>query len=191
MPGSPTPSERERTDAEARAREKEEQAKLPYKWTQTIKDLDVTVPVAGNLRGKDIDVVMTKTKLKVGVKGQEPVIDGELTHPILVDESTWTLETITNQKEISLHLDKSQKQTWWPALTTNAPYKLDTSKIVPENSKLGDLDGETRGMVEKMMYDQRQKEMGKPTSEEEGKMEMLRKFQAQHPEMDFSGAKIS
>ncbi|KAI4252216.1 MAG: hypothetical protein LQ352_004408 [Teloschistes flavicans] len=201
MPGSPTPSERERKDAEARAREKEEQAKLPYKWTQTIKDLDVTVPVAGNLRGKDIEVVMTKTKLKVAVKGQEAVIDGDLTHPILADESTWTLETVssptstttttTTTKEISLHLDKSNKLEWWPALTTNSPYKIDTSKIVPENSKLGDLDGETRGMVEKMMYDQRQKEMGRPTSEEEGKMEMLRKFQQQHPEMDFSGAKIS
>ena len=75
MSSSPTPSERERSDAEARAREKEEQAKLPYKWTQTIKDLDVAVPVAGNLRGKDIEVVMTKTKLKVAIKGQEPFID--------------------------------------------------------------------------------------------------------------------
>ncbi|KAF2161750.1 hypothetical protein M409DRAFT_27807 [Zasmidium cellare ATCC 36951] len=189
-PASPPPEERERLDKEAKQKEQEEQSKLPYKWTQTIGDVDLSATIPANIKGKDLDVKIAKTSLKAGIKGQEPIIDGPLPHPIHVDESTWTLETTSSGKELSIHLDKTNKMEWWAHVVTTAP-KIDTSKITPENSKLSDLDGETRSMVEKMMYDQRQKEAGQPTSEEQKKMELLRKFQDQHPEMDFSNAKIS
>ncbi|KAI9762807.1 MAG: hypothetical protein M4579_000160 [Chaenotheca gracillima] len=180
----------EATQKAAAAKEAAEQAALPYKWSQTIGDLDITVPIPNNMRGRDLVVEIGKTKLKAGIKGKEPVIDGQLPHAIRQDECTWTLETLSSSdKELAIHLDKMNKMEWWPHVITSAP-KIDTSKITPENSKLSDLDGDTRGMVEKMMFDQRQKEMGKPSSDEQKKMDMLKKFQDQHPEMDFSKAKM-
>jgi hypothetical protein len=74
-PASPTPSERERKDAEDRKREEEEQAKLPYKWTQSLTEADVTVPIAANYKARDLIVELKKMKLKVQIKGQDPIID--------------------------------------------------------------------------------------------------------------------
>ncbi|KAK4110422.1 CS-domain-containing protein [Canariomyces notabilis] len=184
----PTPAE----EAAARAKEKAEQDALPYRWTQTIGDLDITIPVPGNIKGKDLAVTFTKTTISAGIKGQPPILEGTLAHAIRPDDSTWTLTTTpsADTKQIEIHLDKINKMEWWPHVVTTAP-KIDVTKIVPENSKLSDLDGETRSMVEKMMYDQRQKEMGLPTSDEQKKLDILKKFQEQHPEMDFSKAKIN
>jgi HSP20 family molecular chaperone IbpA len=75
MSGSPPPEERTKADAEARAKEQAEQAALPYKWDQTIKDLDITIAIDGKYKGKDLDVSISRNALKVGIKGQEPFIN--------------------------------------------------------------------------------------------------------------------
>jgi len=135
-------------------------------------------------RAKDLDVLMQKKKISVGLKGKDKIMDGELCQEIKVEESTWSIE---DQEAVHIHLEKINKMQWWENVLTQHP-KIDTKRIEPANSKLSDLDGETRGMVEKMMFDNQQKQMGKPTSDEMKKME---KFQAAHPELDFSNAKIS
>ncbi|KAJ5808896.1 hypothetical protein N7474_010165 [Penicillium riverlandense] len=177
-PENPSPAElaaREREEQDRKAREAAEQAQLPYKWTQSIRDVDLTAPIPANIKGRDMEVVLTKSKIRVAIKGQEAIIEGDFPHPVVVDESSWTLETTPTPpgKEVNIHLDKVNKMEWWPHVVTTAP-KIDVSKITPENSSLGDLDGETRAMVEKMMYDQRQKETGGMTSDEQKKMDLLK-----------------
>lgn len=68
------PTEETAADEATRAKEAAEQAALPYKWTQTIGDLDITTEVPGNLKSRDLVVDIKKTKLTVGIKGQEPVL---------------------------------------------------------------------------------------------------------------------
>ncbi|PBK77506.1 nuclear movement protein nudC [Armillaria solidipes] len=182
-----SPEERQKHDKEERAREAREQAELPYTWTQELPELELVVPVPKGTRARDLSVVIQKKKLSVGLKGKEKILDGELCKEIKLDDSTWTLQ---DNEAVHIHLEKVNKEQWWENVLTHHP-KIDTTKIEPENSKLSDLDGETRGMVEKMMFDNQQKQMGKPTSDELKKMEALQKFQAAHPELDFSNAKIT
>ena len=75
MSGSPPPEEREKADADARAKEQAEQAALPYKWEQTIKDLDITIIIDGKYKSKDLDIKIPRNTLKATIKGQEPFID--------------------------------------------------------------------------------------------------------------------
>ncbi|CAG8697446.1 10493_t:CDS:2, partial [Acaulospora colombiana] len=166
--------EREAYDAAERQREKEEQATLPYSWAQQLGDVDIVVPVPAGTRARDLAVTISKKKLSVGLKGKEPIMAGDL------------CQDIKDNKQVHVQLEKVNKQQWWANVLTHHP-KIDTTKITPENRKLSDLDGQWYGrendgkqLIHPMyrlsteflsQFDNQQKQMGKPTSDELKKME--------------------
>ncbi|XP_004307980.1 PREDICTED: protein BOBBER 1 [Fragaria vesca subsp. vesca] len=157
-----------------------------YSWTQSLQEVNIIIPVPAGTKSRDIVYEAKKNRLKFGLKGQPLIIDGELYQSIKPDDCLWSIE---DQTAVSILLTKHNQLEWWKALLKGDP-EIDTQKVEPEPSKLSDLDSETRQTVEKMMFDQRQKQMGLPTSEEMQKQEILKKFMSEHPEMDFSRAKI-
>jgi hypothetical protein len=193
-----TTSITEKATTEGNGEEEEEEDKTPppignggktdkYVWTQTLSELTVNIHLPPGTKTKMLDVQIKNSSIKVSIKGQaSPLVQGELHKRVMVDDSLWTLE----DGDLVITFTKENKMEWWKCVLVGDA-EINTQKVQPENSKLNDLDSETRQTVEKMMYDQRQKAMGLPTSEEQSKQDMLKKFMAAHPEMDFSNAKFT
>ncbi|KAL4448441.1 hypothetical protein ABPG75_005660 [Micractinium tetrahymenae] len=162
-------------------------ADLPgYSWTQSLAEVVLTVPVPPGTKGRSCDVAIGRDKLRVGLKGQPPVLDGPLFASVKPDDCLWNL---VDGRQLEVTLAKRDGMQWWRCVVAGEP-EIDTQSVEPEASKLTDLDPEMRATVEKMMYDQRQKAMGLPTSDEQRKADIMKQFMAAHPEMDFSNAKI-
>lgn len=162
-----------------------------YSWTQTLSDVIIVGQVPKGTPGRAVFCEFGDKSLEFGLKdaGKEGrILDGELGGSILADECMWSVDR--EDGTVTIQLEKKDRMGWWKFIVKGEE-EIDVSKVEPDNSKLSDLDGETRGMVEKMMYDQRQKAAGLPTSDEKRQQDMLKKFQEQHPELDFSRAKMS
>ncbi len=162
-----------------------------YSWGQMdIKEITINVPLPKEIRAKDMDITWDEKKIKVAIKGKEPIIQGELFGTIDSESLIWTIDDDNKGKNLVITFEK-REQTWWESIIKGDKIKVDTGKISPEASSLSDIkDPELKAQVEKMMFDTRQKQMGKPTSDILQKCPQIEDFMKAHPEMDFSHAKF-
>lgn len=180
--GKPKPNERNGGETEK------------YSWGQTLEQVDVTVVIEKDVKAKQLDVQIKTHTVRIARKdGTRVYLEGEWFEKIDAEESFWTMETTSEGKNLVMNITKNPNQDKWWDTVIKGDRTIDTSKVNPEPSKLSDLDGEMRGEVEKMMFDMRQKQMGKPGSEELKKREMLEKVMKANPNLkfDLSNAKFS
>lgn len=139
-----------------------------YYWTQTLKDLTVYVDVPQDVRGKDVKCTIQPRKISLSVRG-EVLLEGDLEESIRCDESMWTLNVDNNSSiargggQVVISLDKC-KHTWWKHIIVGH-IEIDTTKV-DSSQKMSDYDEKTQATIRKIMFDQRQKAQGLPTSEE-------------------------
>ena len=155
-----------------------------YSFTQTLREVTVSIPVPKGTRGKQCKVEIRDEYVKVSVLG-EVVVEGKLTRAVKSADSLWCLE----DGMLRLDLEKRKTGDWWGAVL-EGDRQIDTAMCAAQAMNPGELDNETRALVEKMAFDQRQRQAGLPTSDEMERANILKKFQQEHPELDFSNAEI-
>ena len=134
-----------------------------FRWTQTIHETSVILPVPEGTRGRDLKVTMKSHMVQVQMKDTSKVLlEGTLQQKIRPDESTWTLEGGV----LVVTLDKGAKS-WWEVVFNDEKEedKVDTT-LIDTKRNISEYDDATQGMIRKVLFDQRQERLGLPTSEE-------------------------
>ncbi|CAF0894320.1 unnamed protein product [Adineta steineri] len=143
-----------------------------YLWTQTINDIDVRVKIPKNIKkGKEVKVNLTKQHIKVDIIESntfKTIIDSDLPWAIRAEDSTWSL---VPGEYILISMEKALER-WWENVLVDEK-KINLKNIQPEKS-MEDLGQEEQMKIHQMMYDQRQKAMGLPTSEEQKYQDIMK-----------------
>ncbi|XP_033099558.1 nudC domain-containing protein 3-like [Anneissia japonica] len=147
-----------------------------YSWSQSLKDVDIKVPVPQHIKkAKQLMVEVQSDSIKVALKSNEPsgspevLVEGKLKAQIKTEESMWSL---IPGECVQLNLEK-RVETWWHAALENEP-EIDP-KTINNSQSLNDLDEDDKQGFRQAMFDYEQKQQGKPTSQELKAHEVLKK----------------
>ncbi|XP_042864669.1 nudC domain-containing protein 3-like isoform X2 [Penaeus japonicus] len=136
-----------------------------YAWTQSIEDLEVRICVHDSVRkGRQVKVKLQPTRMEVGVHGSstswQTLVMGDFPHGIKVEDSVWSL---VPGDHILIHMEKAEER-WWDRLLTNED-SIDLKKINAERD-FATLPEEDQQRIQELVWNKKQQEIGKPTSDQ-------------------------
>lgn len=126
-----------------------------YRWTQDAHGLSLYIPISEDVKSKDISLDLHPDEISIKVKGNV-VFEGKLFSLIKVENCTWFINNF-EKRELVVELDKKKFDEWW-AKTVSHETEIDLSLVRPPNANISDLDQETRATINKMMFEQQEKE---------------------------------
>lgn len=121
------------------------QSQTEFEWTQTDTDVNVVLPVHGNVSAEDVVCVIGREDLVVGISDGTTLIRGTLYDTVSPDTSTWIIERdrqllIINITEcivlyrIEVTLEKHRVNSVWPTLLKDDVSKTNDGKRVRYNN---------------------------------------------------------
>lgn len=142
-----------------------------YCWSQTSTEIELHIRLPANHKSsKNISIQIEANHIKVTSKldaNAEPIFDGTLSAKCKHNDALWTI----SEGKLQITLDK-MKEAWWDRLVDGDP-AIDVSKI--DSTKfIDELPPDSQAAIEKLRWEQQQKEAGIPSETEKDNLERLR-----------------
>ena len=113
---------------------------------------------------------MSSTAITISLKKDNQLyFEAEFHQKIKIDDSHWTCE---ESNSIILYLTKLSEVIWSAAFKGHK--EIDT-KTVDNSKRIDEFDNDTQAALKKIVHEQNRKKQGLPTTEEEKKLETLKK----------------
>jgi hypothetical protein len=85
--------------------------KTIYEWEQSLDDVNIYIKPPPGIKAKMMDIRITETELRVGLKGNPPFLHERFPSLVKRDTSTWMMD----DGEIEIILHKMKKAETWPS----------------------------------------------------------------------------
>lgn len=138
-----------------------------YSWSQSYNEVDLFVNLPENVKSRDLIVHSTSKNISVKLKNGNILLSGDLCQACRLDP-IWSIDN----NELQIHFEKV-KEIWWDCFLTSEP-KLDISKIDCVKP-MEDLAEDAQAKIQELQWNQEQKRLGLPTSDEIKNLNTLRK----------------